>query len=99
MTVKNLLSVNENTLDHNLLIYPNPSPDGSFTVNWGNTGEKAVEILISNPQGQPVFSEKISSGSTGSQTVNLKGQPAGMYTITIIFASGEKGHAKIVNYY
>ena len=98
VTVKNLLSVNENTLDHNLLIYPNPSPDGSFTVNWGNTGEKAVEILISNPQGQPVFSEKISSGSTGSQTVNLKGQPAGMYTITIIFASGEKGHAKIVNY-
>ena len=98
VTVKNLLSVNENTLDHNILIYPNPSPDGRFTVSWENTGKQAAEILVSNPCGQPVFSEKISSVATGSQTVDLKGHPAGIYTITIVFATGEKAHAKIVNY-
>ena len=97
VTVKNLSSVNENTPDHNLLIYPNPSPDGRFTVNWENTGKKVVEILISNPHGQPVFSEKIASGATSSQTINLKHLPAGIYTITIIFDTGEKGHAKLVN--
>jgi len=99
VTVKNLLSVNENTIDGNVLVYPNPSSDGRFTLNWGKTGKKAVEIRISNSQGQPVFSDRIASGVTGSQTINLEGQPAGIYTITIIFAGGEKGHAKIVNYY
>jgi endo-1,3(4)-beta-glucanase len=98
VTIKNLLSVDENTVDRNVLVYPNPSSDGRFTVNWGKTGKKAVEILISNPQGQPVFSGKISSLATGSQTISIKGQPSGIYTITIIFTSGEKGHAKIVNY-
>jgi hypothetical protein len=98
VTIRNLLSVNENTVDRNVLVYPNPSSDGRFTVNWGNTGKKAVEILISNLRGQPVFSEKISSVATVSQTFDLENQPAGIYTITIIFATGEKGHAKIVNY-
>ena len=98
VTVKNLLSVNENTFDDNVLVYPNPSSDGHFTVNWGKTGKKAVEILISNPRGQPVFSEEIAFGVTGSQTINLEGLPAGICTITIVFVTGEKGHAKIVNY-
>ncbi len=97
VTVKNLLSVNENTFDHNLLIYPNPSPDGSFTINWGKTGKKAIEILVSNSHGQTVFSGRTVSGETCSQTIKLKGQPAGIYTVTVIFATGEKGHAKIVN--
>jgi endoglucanase Acf2 len=98
VTVKNLLSVKENTLNGNVLVYPNPSQDGRFTVNWGNTGKKAVEILISNQRGQPVLSEKTTSVVTDSQTINLEGQPAGIFTITVIFASGEKGHAKIVNF-
>jgi hypothetical protein len=99
VTIKNLLSVDENTFDCNVLVYPNPSSDGRFTVDWGKSGKKAVEILISNPHGQPVFSEKIASGVTDSQEINLKGQPAGIYTITIIFDTGEKGHVKLVNYY
>ena len=99
VTVKNLLSVNENTIDVNVLVYPNPSPDGRFTVNWGKTGKKAVEIRISNSHGQLVFSDRIASGATDSQTINLESQPAGIYTVTILFDTGEKGHAKIVNYY
>jgi endo-1,3(4)-beta-glucanase len=98
VTIKNLLSVDENTFDNNVLVYPNPSSDGRFTVNWGKSGKKAVEILIGNPHGQLVFSDKIASGAAGSQTINLEGRPAGIYTITIIFETGEKGYAKIVNY-
>jgi hypothetical protein len=98
VTIKNLLSVDENRFDNNVLVYPNPSSDGRFTVNWGKSGRKAVEILIGNPHGQLFFSDKIASGAAGSQTINLEGRPAGIYTITIIFETGEKGYAKIVNF-
>ena len=59
----------------NALVYPNPNT-GLFTIE----SKASSEVLITNPLGEIVLSEKLTSGK---HSLNIQTQPAGIYFVKV----------------
>jgi hypothetical protein len=55
------LGINEIQTLRPILLYPNPSNNGGFTVDLSSLAGKADQIIIQNPQGQLVLTQRIES--------------------------------------
>ncbi len=78
LNIKNFLpldSVNENT---DIQIFPNPN-DGSFTIDFGSNDYQDFSLIISNTDGQIIYSIAVFFKS--DITVNLKNNPKGIYIL------------------
>ena len=75
-------------------VYPNPSA-GSFTVSIDNT---VTGLCIYNVLGQKVYSVDNSAWALGSNkfTIDLSGQPAGIYVLNLIQSDLNKVVKKII---
>jgi hypothetical protein len=70
-------------------VYPNPTPDGRFTVELAGY-RKAAELSVLNVLGQVVFTSVLpaASSTTTTQTVDLGGLAAGVYVLRVKTAGG-----------
>jgi hypothetical protein len=67
-----------------LKVYPNPSTNGYFNINFTNLSrESAVNIKIYNLIGKEVYSERIPSGQDYDSTIRLNELPRGVYILEI----------------
>ena len=71
-------------------VYPNPS-NGTFTINAVSTINK---IEIYNVLGEMIFAET-SVAVENNKQVNLSGQPAGIYLVTVLLENGKRSVSKI----
>ncbi len=78
------VNLDEEELDHEIKVFPNPN-DGVFEVELlGSIGNKA-EIQIYDLMGRQVFSEKMNAnGDFASSSLELQHIPAGHYMIKIV---------------
>jgi hypothetical protein len=67
-----------------LKVYPNPSTNGYFNINFTNLSrESAINIKIYNLIGKEVYSERIPSGQDYDSTIRLNELPRGVYILEI----------------
>lgn len=67
-------------------VFPNPSSDGSFNVNFTLAQESPVEISVVNMNGQLVYSSKVGTVQAGTVPVSLQHQPPGLYLLKLTAA-------------
>ncbi|MDO7846571.1 T9SS type A sorting domain-containing protein [Hymenobacter sp. M29] len=70
-----------------LLAYPNPSPDGRFTLQLP-APTAAAEVRVTDALGREVAREAWANAPRRSQVLNLLAQPAGLYTVRVLTAAG-----------
>ncbi len=70
-------------------VYPNPSNNGFFTLDLGNSSSSFSEIKIFNIIGKQVYSKSFSPSNNGKHSLDLSALPAGSY-----FASVKNGNEK-----
>jgi len=63
-------------------LFPNPTP-GAVTISASLPEEATIDILIVNGKGQEVFADKQPGGKSFQRTIDLTGQPAGLYFVMI----------------
>jgi hypothetical protein len=68
------------TAGTSISVYPNPSADGIFTVNTGNSSAKTI-VTVSNIIGKVVFSKELNV--TGKETIDLSNEANGSYFVNI----------------
>jgi hypothetical protein len=80
----------------NLQIYPNPN-NGQFTVSFNALHPiDAATITVTNITGQQVYTEQLTNiNNAFVKNINLNGQAAGVYFITLI-ADGQKSVNKLI---
>ncbi|WP_291723213.1 choice-of-anchor D domain-containing protein [Bernardetia sp.] len=61
-------------------IYPNPTPDGNFTVDFGISLEEDMQIIIFDAIGRAVYSQFFEKGSNAGQ-ISLVKMAQGMYIL------------------
>ena len=74
------LGINENQSNAKATIFPNPSLSGLFTLSLNNAVPQTA-IIIYNILGEVVYQSAIEqlSAKSNNLTINLEGQPAGIY--------------------
>lgn len=73
-----------------LWVYPSPNR-GLFQVRFFNSVNEAVTVNIYNAGGSKVYSKAVTTGLAYSQIdVDIQSQPAGVYTVEVINASGKR---------
>jgi len=72
-----------------LTVFPNPSPDGNFTVEFTSNNNETFNVFVYNNQMQVVYSasptKPVGFYSFG---VDISNQPTGLYTLQIVNAQG-----------
>lgn len=67
-----------------LKVYPNPSTNGYFNINFTNLSrESTLNIKIYNLIGKEVYTERIPSGQDYDSTIRLNELPRGVYILEI----------------
>ncbi|MDP6908825.1 MAG: M43 family zinc metalloprotease, partial [Flavobacteriales bacterium] len=67
-------------------VFPNPS-SGNFNLNYSDNDNGQLTFLLMNSVGQEVWSQKSSSNSSGSYTIDTQSLSSGIYTLVV---RGEK---------
>lgn len=71
-----------------LTLYPNPSADGLFTLDAAHEPALlATPLIVSDLLGRPVLTQAAGPAAP-SRVVDLRGQPAGVYTLRLATAQG-----------
>jgi hypothetical protein len=86
-----LVGINENQLNSNLNVFPNPAVNGKVTIN-GLEGSNTISVY--NMIGQLVSSEITTAEAT---TVNLSNQATGTYVIRVTDSSNKTKLVKVIN--
>ena len=74
-----------------LQAYPNPSPDGRFTLQLPATSS-AAEVHVTDALGREVAHEAWSNTPRSSCPLDLSAQPAGLYTVRVQTTAGRAVH-------
>ncbi len=88
-----MLNVNNNNLDNNLLVFPNPTK-GYITVSYSNTSQNAWTLEVINSIGQVVFSEIYNKNK---ENIDLSKFASGMYTVKVVSDGISKTEKLILN--
>ena len=70
-----------------LQAYPNPSPDGRFTLELPEAASNA-DIQVLDALGREVARDAWAHASPTRYSLNLASQPAGLYTVQVRTAAG-----------
>lgn len=74
-----------NTSNKALRVYPNPSSDGRYTVDYPGSKSGKAEMKVFNSNGEVVYSEKSNgSGVAARSLVDLSKSPAGTYYVKVL---------------
>ena len=73
------LSVGENSLQNNIIIYPNPAND-FLNIRFDNPQNQNEQIIIYDIYGKAIFKSIIPSG-TGNFTIDIRTFSQGIYLI------------------
>ncbi|MBX7240604.1 MAG: T9SS type A sorting domain-containing protein [Bacteroidia bacterium] len=85
------------TFISDLKVYPNPTSNGIFTLEFNFNNEEEITVRIYNLIGKEVLSEKTTSSSgVYDKTVNLSDYPKGIYIVEI--SNGSQKQTKRVSY-
>lgn len=85
--------INESVLElANVTVYPNPSTDGKFNIDF----ESATNVKVFNLLGLTMYDEKIEQGA-GSTSVDLSGLANGSYIIYVFDGAKSSKHKVLVN--
>ncbi len=79
------LGVDDYTAISQANIYPNPSPDGIFNIEFKN---QVNEIRVFNVLGKVVFDKEIEQGNANAAKIDLSSFDNGFYIVNVV---GEKG--------
>jgi PKD repeat protein len=71
--------INDHTVHFNWNVFPNPSANGIFTIQFDSPSEKNHSLIIENVMGEKVLAEEIS----GTTTIDLSAQAAGIYFVRL----------------
>ena len=71
--------------------YPNPSPDGRFTLQLP-PATSAAEVRVTDALGREVAREAWASAPRSNYSLNLSAQPPGVYTVRVQTAAGSAVH-------
>ena len=77
-----LLSMQNNTFNNNIKIYPNPSTD-IIHIEIPDIGNKAVNIMVINTLGKVVLSRNTKTAGSYSYLLNVSDLPKGIYFVSI----------------
>lgn len=76
-----LLSLTEKSLE-NLMVYPNPSATGIFTIGGVNTADQNVEVMVMDAFGKLVLQ------TSHASSIDLSEMEDGIYFATMYFSNG-----------
>lgn len=80
-----IVGINEINAESHLAVYPNPSPNGAFTIEIKNrNNNEAFSIAVYNVLGEKVYSNVVPA-STTKHSLHLSGVPSGIYFLTVIW--------------
>lgn len=91
MAVEIILAIEENTFDHPLAIYPNPS-DGRITIDLGKE-YPSVEITVRDLSGRVHL---VTTGNNMRQANLPLDVPPGTYMVTLQSTTGPTAHTRII---
>ena len=83
ITIGVITGINENNMDIDINIYPNPN-DGNFTLVIDGNNQKELNIQITNTTGQIVFNEKLKLNKKFTRQLNVSNYAKGIYTVKIM---------------
>lgn len=86
------VGINEQTDFINLMIYPNPSTDGTFNIKY--SGSKEAELILFNKMGQRIQSKKLVEGN-GQLNLNIS-TGTGVYFYKVLADDQVISESKIV---
>jgi methionine-rich copper-binding protein CopC len=72
--------------------YPNPS-QGQFTIVWDGSLADVTEIIVHNNNGSAVWQHPMTAAQL---TVDISGQPAGVYFLRLITSHGAAVHKLVI---
>ena len=76
------LGVSLDNLTSSLKVYPNPN-NGVFTLEVQNSAAIALNISVTNIQGQTIYQNTVESVMNHRQTINLTGFAKGLYFLKV----------------
>jgi len=88
--------INENTIDNEMTVYPNPVKD-KFNISFDNLTNFPVRVTLSTLTGQIVFAHSITENTGHTLNIPVNNMPDGMYLLTAKSASGTSAKKVVVN--
>lgn len=90
-----VLSVSETTVDHQIIVYPNPAQEEFHVLFQQPVNGAATNISLFNVSGQQVFQQTRAKGQNPSLTIETKDLPAGIYILSVE-QNGQTTQEKVV---
>ena len=81
-SLENVLAVNDEFLEQNITIYPNPTT-GEIFIDIGNNPDSKFTITIATLTGQTIYSKKINFSSNISKRLDLSRYEDGIYYLSL----------------
>ncbi|MEH6536756.1 MAG: M12 family metallo-peptidase [Psychroserpens sp.] len=88
------LSVDDQDLNDNLIVYPNPNK-GEFSIKYTNGFSAGLQIDIYDIRGRSIFSKKFDNTGDFNQTIKLPNATSGVYILSVKDGD-QKGIRKLV---
>lgn len=86
---------------NSLMLYPNPSKDGSFTVKFKLNTNSWANLEIVNTSGQQIYKKEINNITKGIHTIPFKKSdmalPSGIYMIKVVTSEFNESRKLIVD--
>ncbi len=97
-TIENAVSVSEDQLTENKLeVYPNPSENGVFKVDWISKNAFQNDIQVFDISGQLIFGKHVQFEKGINQfEIDMRSFPRGVYLLKFEHAGGEEQSRRII---
>ena len=66
-----------------LNIFPNPSSDGKFIIEWSSNESRKVTLELYNIKGQLIYKTNAQTGTSARTTLDLSNQRSGIYLLRV----------------
>jgi hypothetical protein len=78
----------DESLDLNFKVYPNPTTNGTLTIQ-SKTAVKSIELI-------DILGQNVLSATPAGNTVNIGSIAQGLYVAKVVFAEGKTGYKRVV---